>query len=774
MKIVACVKQVPDSTTKIKVGADARSIVTDGITWSISPYDEYAVELALEQKDADPATTVRAVTVGPARAKDALRAALAMGCDDATLITGDGVEAASAADTAAALRSAVDELAPDLVVCGKQASDDDQGLVGPALAELLGWPHVALVTKFAVVAGALEVWKEVEGGHEVWQVTGPAVLTVQKEREGAALSLAPRDHESEEEGDPRARLRRGVGTAGRDPAAGAAAAARRGQDPEGRRPGGARDAARRPAPRRGEGPVMKIWVIAERASGGGLRRVSGELAAKAADLASGGEVTVLEVTGERVSAVASAAALSARAKAGAPNLILVGATPAGRDLGARLAAALGWAYLSECTDVRPAEGAVEADRVLYAGKVRATVRAALPAVCSVRPNAFPIADGAAEPAVTGVPAAAVAAYVATLDARIPAAEAAGALPAEVIAELGRLGVLGMTIPEADGGLGAGTVAFVLVLEALAAAWPSLAVGVSVNSGIVATSIARLGTAEQKRAFFPQLSDGRGLAAFCLTEPTSGSDAASLRMTARRDGDCWKLDGTKLFVTSARYAPFFIVLARLGQPEPGRPHAGITAFLVPAGTPGLVIGRAEHKLGLEASETSAVTFEGLRIPLTAIIGTEGKGFGDVAMAGLDAGRIGIAAQSVGIARGALALACAYAKERTQFGAPIASFQAIRFSLGVVKTELEAARLLVLRAAWLKDRGRPFTREAAQAKLYASEAANRAASACLQVFGGYGYMREYGIERYFRDARATTIYEGTSEVQRMVIARSLVAA
>jgi len=180
MKIVACVKQVPDSTTKIKVGADARSIVTDGITWSISPYDEYAVELALEQKDADPATTVRAVTVGPARAKDALRAALAMGCDDATLITGDGVEAASAADTAAALRSAVDELAPDLVVCGKQASDDDQGLVGPALAELLGWPHVALVTKFAVVAGALEVWKEVEGGHEVWQVTGPAVLTVQK------------------------------------------------------------------------------------------------------------------------------------------------------------------------------------------------------------------------------------------------------------------------------------------------------------------------------------------------------------------------------------------------------------------------------------------------------------------------------------------------------------------------------------------------------------------------------------------------------------------
>src|SRR2546430_3309197 len=208
--------------------------------------------------------------------------------------------------------------------------------------------------------------------------------------------------------------------------------------------------------------------------------------------------------------------------------------------------------------------------------------------------------------------------------------------------------------------------------------------------------------------------------------------------------------------------------------PARPHAGITAFLVPAGTLGIVIGRAEDKLGLAASETSAVTFEGVRVPATAVLGSEGRGFSEVAMAGLDAGRIGIGAQSLGIARGALALACAYAQERRQFGAPISSFQSIRFSLSVVRTELDAARMLVLRAAWLKDRGAPFTREASEAKLYASEAANRAVSACLQVFGGYGYMREYGIERYFRDARATTIYEGTSEVQRMVIARSLVAA
>lgn len=371
-------------------------------------------------------------------------------------------------------------------------------------------------------------------------------------------------------------------------------------------------------------------------------------------------------------------------------------------------------------------------------------------------------------------ASGVAAFVASLRERIPAAEAEGSIPLDIIRSLGDLGVLGMNVPEAEGGLGASAVAFALVLEELAVAWPSLAVGVSVNSGIVCSSIARLGSAEQKRAFFPQLSDGRGLAGFCLTEPTAGSDAAALKTTAQRDGDGWVIDGQKLFVTSARYAPFFIVLARVGQAAPARPHAGITAFLVPARTPGVVIGKPEHKLGLQASETSAITFEGTRVSFSAMLGTEGNGFSEVAMAGLDAGRIGIGAQSIGIGLGALTLALAYARERRQFGAAIGSFQAIRFSLAQVKTELEAARLLVLRAAWAKDRGVPFTREAAQAKLFASEAANRAAYACLQVFGGYGYMREYGIERYFRDARATTIYEGTSEVQRMVIARALVAA
>ncbi|HEY8655443.1 MAG TPA: acyl-CoA dehydrogenase family protein [Candidatus Limnocylindria bacterium] len=371
-------------------------------------------------------------------------------------------------------------------------------------------------------------------------------------------------------------------------------------------------------------------------------------------------------------------------------------------------------------------------------------------------------------------AAAAAAYVGGLEPRIAAAEAAGRLPEDVIRELGRLGVLGMTVPAEDGGLGASAVAFVLVLEELASAWPSLAVGVSVNSGIVAGSIVRLGTAEQKAIWLPRLMEGGGLGSFCLTEPSSGSDAASLRATARPDGTGWRISGEKLFVTNARYAPCFIVLARVGAAEPGRPHAGITAFIVPAGTPGLVVGPGEHKMGLQASDTSGLRLEEARVEADALLGSVGKGFGDVAMAGLDAGRIGIAAQAVGLARGALARATAYANTREQFGVRIGSFGAVGAALARARTEIEAGHLLALRAAWLRDRGRPFGREAAEAKLYASEAANRATYAALQVFGGYGFMRDYAIERYARDARATTIYEGTSEIQRLVIARSLAAA
>ena len=370
-------------------------------------------------------------------------------------------------------------------------------------------------------------------------------------------------------------------------------------------------------------------------------------------------------------------------------------------------------------------------------------------------------------------ALAVRAWTEALGSRIVRGEREGTLPLEVVRELGTLGMLGMTIPEHDGGLGASTVAFTLVLEELAAAWPSLAVGVSVNSGIVAGSIVRYGTDEQRAKWLPMLIDGRGLGAFALTEPSSGSDAASLKAIAMRDGDGWRLNGRKQFITSARYAPFFIVLARVSRPEPARPHAGITAFIVPAETMGLTVGDAESKMGLRASDTSAIVLEDAWVGPGAVLGDVGKGFA-LALAGLDGGRIGIAAQSIGIARAALDRAISYGRERTQFGRSILEFEAVRFAIAQARAELDAARLLAHRAARLRDCGQIFTREASMAKLYATEMAQRATYAALQVFGGYGYMAEYEIERYARDARATPLYEGTSEVQRMVIARSLFAA
>ena len=370
-------------------------------------------------------------------------------------------------------------------------------------------------------------------------------------------------------------------------------------------------------------------------------------------------------------------------------------------------------------------------------------------------------------------AAAVRDWAAGLDPRIHEAERQGWLPADIIEDLGKLGVLGMNVPEKDGGLGASTVVFALVLEELAAAWPSLAVGVSVNSGIVAGSIVRYGTPDQRARWLPRLIDGSGLGAFALTEASSGSDAAALRATARRDGDGWVLSGRKEFITNAKYAPLVITFARVGPSEEGRPHAGITAFIVPANAHGVSFGTSEEKMGLLASDTSGLVLEDARVGADAVLGEVGRGFG-IALGGLDGGRIGIAAQSIGIARAVTERAMGYARERHQFGKPIVEFDAIRFSLAQARTDIDAARLLTLRAAWLRDRACPFTREASMAKLFASEAAQRVTYQALQVFGGYGYMREYEVERYARDARATTIYEGTSEVQRMVIARSLIAA
>jgi alkylation response protein AidB-like acyl-CoA dehydrogenase len=241
----------------------------------------------------------------------------------------------------------------------------------------------------------------------------------------------------------------------------------------------------------------------------------------------------------------------------------------------------------------------------------------------------------------------------------------------------------------------------------------------------------------------------------------------------RDGDGWRIAGRKQFITSAFYAPLFIILARVGEPEPRRPHAGITAFVVPSDSPGLSVGRSEQKMGLRASDTSALILEDARVADGAVLGKVGEGF-SLALAGLDSGRIGIAAQSVGIARAALERAIAYGRGREQFGRSILSFEAIQFALAQSRTELDAARLLTHRAARLRDCGAQFTREASMAKLYASEAAQRITYTALQVFGGNGYMSEYAVERYARDARATTLYEGTSEIQRTVIARSLIAA
>ncbi|MEX2046641.1 MAG: acyl-CoA dehydrogenase family protein [Chloroflexota bacterium] len=370
-------------------------------------------------------------------------------------------------------------------------------------------------------------------------------------------------------------------------------------------------------------------------------------------------------------------------------------------------------------------------------------------------------------------AGAVRDWAAGLSPRIADAEREGALPADVIRDLSELGVLGMSVPEADGGLGASTVVFALVLEEIAAAWPSLAIGVSVNSGIVAGSIVRYGTREQRARWLPRLMDGSGLGAFALTEATSGSDAASLRATARRDGDGWVLNGRKEFITNAKYAPLAVTFARVGRAEEGKPHAGITAFIVPTDARGVSLGPSEHKMGLLASDTSALVLEDARVAADAVLGEVGRGFG-IALAGLDGGRIGVSAQSIGIARAAVERAIGYARKRHQFGQPIVEFEAIRFSLARARTDVDAARLLALRAAWLRECGMPFTREASMAKLFASEAAQRVTYQALQVFGGYGYMREYEIERYARDARVTTLYEGTSEVQRMVIARSLLAA
>jgi alkylation response protein AidB-like acyl-CoA dehydrogenase len=338
-------------------------------------------------------------------------------------------------------------------------------------------------------------------------------------------------------------------------------------------------------------------------------------------------------------------------------------------------------------------------------------------------------------------------------------------PREILKGLAELGLMGVNVPSELGGAEAGAVAYALAMMEVARACASTAVTMSVTN-MVAEVIATFGTDEQKSLYVPRITSGEYAAgAFALSEPEAGSDPGAMGTRADRTADGWVLNGQKQWITSGAYAGVMVVWARTG----GTGTKGISAFLVEGGTPGLKVGKPEEKLGIRASNTVPLTFEDCRIPASALLGVENGGF-KIAMMALDGGRIGIGSQAIGIATAALEEAADYAKQRKQFGSPIGDFQAIKWMLADSKVELEAARLLVLRAADMKEKGRPFTRESAMAKVYASEAANRICYRCLQVHGGYGYVRDFAVERHFRDARVTTIYEGTSEIQRTVIARS----
>ncbi len=346
----------------------------------------------------------------------------------------------------------------------------------------------------------------------------------------------------------------------------------------------------------------------------------------------------------------------------------------------------------------------------------------------------------------------------------------GRYPAELLRELGEMGLMGVFIPEAYGGGGMDTVSYSIVIEEIARAEAALAAVLSVNNSLVCYPILTFGTEQQRRTYLTDLARGRKLGCYGLTEPTAGSDAASLRTTARDAGDHWVLNGTKIFVTNGVEADVLILYARTDEAPGAR---GISAFIAEKGDPGLAVGKVEHKLGIRASSTCEIVLEDCRLPKDRLLGTRGKGF-NIALATLDGGRIGIAAQAVGIARAALEDAIAYAKERRQFGRPIAEFQAIQWKVADMATRIDAARLLTYRAAWTRDRGRRHTQESAMAKLYASETAMWAATQAVQIYGGYGYIQDYPVERHFRDAKITEIYEGTSEVQRLVIARALLAS
>ena len=342
-------------------------------------------------------------------------------------------------------------------------------------------------------------------------------------------------------------------------------------------------------------------------------------------------------------------------------------------------------------------------------------------------------------------------------------------PRELVPRLAALGLMGIQFDEAWGGAGMSSIEYCICIEELARVDPSVALSVAAHNGLGPAHIAMFGNQAQTTRWMPALARGEALGAWALTEPNAGSDAAGTRTTAVHDGAGWVLNGSKTFITHGASADVLVVMASTDR---ARGAKGISAFVIERGTPGLRAGRKEDKLGMRASETTEVILEGCRVPDEHLLGEEGMGFIQ-ALQVLDAGRIGIAALAVGLAQGAFEASRTYAASRKQFGQPIASFQAIQWKLADMATRIEAARLLTYRAAFLKDVGRRTTRESAEAKLYASEIAVRAADDAVQIHGGYGFVKDYPAEKFFRDVKLTTIGEGTSEIQRLVIARQLLA-
>lgn len=340
-------------------------------------------------------------------------------------------------------------------------------------------------------------------------------------------------------------------------------------------------------------------------------------------------------------------------------------------------------------------------------------------------------------------------------------------PADILSRMGELGLMGMMIPAEYGGEGTDAISYLLALMEIAYSCASTAVVMSVQNSIVCETLYKFGTEKQKIDYLVPLASGKMIGAFALTEPEAGSDPVSQQTTAVKDNDAYILNGTKRFITSGKNSKIVLVTAKTDEQKG---HKGISCFIIPKDTPGMIVGRMEDKMGLRASDTTDIILDNCRVPVSQMIGKPGDGF-KIAMTGLDSGRIGIAAQSCGVAMAAFDAAVKYAKQRKQFGVPISKHQAVRFQVADMATWIEAARQLVFSAASLKDRGEKYTKEAAIAKLFASEMVNDVAARAVQIHGGYGFTKDYDVERFYRDARVFTIYEGTSEIQRMVISNQI---